>query len=294
MFFSGALLLFSIFLQIPFITASKNAKRGLAFADADSTGSLDVNKANTSNSVVSWQYNWGATPPNYLSKSGIPYIPMQWGAGGIENFASQVKAQGAKTILVRCCSPSPCHSNVSRTMLMRDEQPQGFNEPDLAGQSNINATYAAALWKKYINPLSASGVRLGAPAVSNAPGGRPWLAAFLAACSGCRIDFIPFHWYGTGAQNFNNYISQMHAQFPNWPLWVTEFASTSMDDTGGRYSPEMILIASLSLVLSLFFFRGIEFPREHDSVYGHSGLDRKILLVCILREPLFRCKPYAP
>ncbi|KAF8176998.1 hypothetical protein BJ912DRAFT_1024259 [Pholiota molesta] len=189
MFFSGALLRFSIFLQIPFITASKNAKRGLAFADADSTGSLDVNKANTSNSV-----------------SGIPYIPMQWGAGGIENFASQVKAQGAKTIL-------------------------GFNEPDLAGQSNINATYAAALWKKYINPLSASGVRLGAPAVSNAPGGRPWLAAFLAACSGCRIDFIPFHWYGTGAQNFNNYISQMHAQFPNWPLWVTEFASTSMDDT---------------------------------------------------------------
>lgn len=104
MFFSGALLLFSVFLQIPFITASKNAKRGLAFADADSTSSVDVKKANTSNSVVSWQYNWGTTPPDYLSKSGIPYIPMQWGTSGIDKFASQVKAQGAKTILVRCCS----------------------------------------------------------------------------------------------------------------------------------------------------------------------------------------------
>ncbi|KAF9485842.1 hypothetical protein BDN70DRAFT_847277 [Pholiota conissans] len=199
--------LLTFVVHIPVILAAKNAKRGLAFADGANTGGVDVKKADTTNSVVSWQYNWGSTPPDYLAKSSIPFIPMQWGAGGIENFAALVKAQGAKTML-------------------------GFNEPDLAGQSNINATYAAALWKKYINPLSASSVRLGAPAVSSAPGGRPWLAAFLAACSGCKIDFIPFHWYGTGAQNFIDYIGQMHSQFPNYPLWVTEFASTSMNDTG--------------------------------------------------------------
>jgi hypothetical protein len=69
-----------------------------------------------------------------------------------------------------------------------------FNEPDLGSQSNINATYAASLWKQYINPLASSGIQLGGPAVTNGPGGRPWLAEFLSACSGCKIDFIPLHW----------------------------------------------------------------------------------------------------
>ncbi|KJA23184.1 glycoside hydrolase family 128 protein [Hypholoma sublateritium FD-334 SS-4] len=201
-----AFLLLIALAQLSVTLASKNIKRGLAFADGDTPGNVDIKKANTSSSVVSWQYNWGATPPDYLSKSGIPFIPMQWGTSGIANFASIVKAQGAKTIL-------------------------GFNEPDLSSQSNINATYAATLWKQYINPLSNSGVRLGAPAVSSGSTGLPWLSAFLAACSGCTIDFIPLHWYGTGAQNFNKYIGQVHTQFPGRPLWVTEFASTSLNDT---------------------------------------------------------------
>lgn len=86
--------------QVSVTLASKNLKRGLAFADGDTPGNVDIKKANTSSSVVSWQYNWGATPPDYLSKSGISFIPMQWGTSGIANFASIVKAQGAKTVLV--------------------------------------------------------------------------------------------------------------------------------------------------------------------------------------------------
>ncbi|KAF9464166.1 hypothetical protein BDZ94DRAFT_1191650 [Collybia nuda] len=190
-------------LLAPSVIAAKNPKRGLAFAEGDNPN--DIKNADQAASVLSWQYDWGTAPPDYLAKTTIPYIPMQWGVNGIETFASKVKAQGAKTILA-------------------------FNEPDFASQSNINATYAAQLWKQYIQPLAASGVRLGAPAVTNAPSGRPWLAQFLAACTGCTIDFIPFHWYGTGIGNFYDYLWQMHGQFPSYPLWVTEFATTSTND----------------------------------------------------------------
>lgn len=130
---------------------------------------------------------------------------------------------------------------------------QAFNEPDFASQSNIDPTYAAQLWKQYIQPLKAQGVRLGGPAVTSAPSGRPWLTTFLAACTGCTIDFLPVHWYelcsyfsstqhhterisllryGTGVGNFYDYIWSFHGQFPNYPIWITEYASTSTDDAG--------------------------------------------------------------
>ncbi|KAF8895540.1 hypothetical protein BD779DRAFT_1668798 [Infundibulicybe gibba] len=185
------------------VRAAKNPKRGLCFAEGDNPN--DIKKVNTSASQISWLYDWGQSPPAYLAQSKIEYIPMQWGVSGIQDFISLVRAQGATRIL-------------------------GFNEPDFASQSNINATYAAQLWKQYIQPLAAYGIKLGAPSVTNAPSGRPWLAAFLEACTGCTIDFIPFHWYGTGIGNFYDYIWQMHGQFPSYPLWVTEFATTSAVD----------------------------------------------------------------
>ncbi|KAG6897760.1 hypothetical protein C0992_011429 [Termitomyces sp. T32_za158] len=149
------------------VSAAKNPKRGLAYAE--STVTNDIHLAAQSNSVISWQYNWGTSPPDYLQQSGIPYIPMQWGTGGVEKFAADVLASGAKTIFT-------------------------FNEPDLGSQSNIEPAVAAQLFKQHIQPLSTHGIRLGAPAVTNGPMGRPWLSSFLANCTGCTIDFIPFHW----------------------------------------------------------------------------------------------------
>ncbi|KAG8702736.1 hypothetical protein FRC12_010015 [Ceratobasidium sp. 428] len=185
--------------------AAANPKRGLCFAEGDHPG--DIKLANQTGTALTWTYDWAQTPPDYLktSKTKLTYIPMQWGRDGIANFASLVKAQGAKTILA-------------------------FNEPDFGTQSNITAVEAAALWKQYIQPLKASGIRLGAPAVTNAPSGRPWLADFLKACTGCTIDFIPIHWYGSGIDSFYGYIWEVHNQFPTYPIWVTEFAETSSDD----------------------------------------------------------------
>lgn len=54
---------------------------------------------------------------------------------------------------------------------------------------------AADLWMKYLEPLRASGVRLGGPAVTAAGTGRPWLVDFFKACSNCTIDFLPLHWF---------------------------------------------------------------------------------------------------
>lgn len=161
----------------------------------------DITKASQ---AVSWVYNWNSSPPLDMP-NGILFVPMQWGSMGIATFSGVVTAQGATTIL-------------------------GFNEPDLGSQANLDPNDAASLWKQYIFPLKSAGVRLGAPAISSAPSGAGWLTNFLAACTGCGIDFIPIHWYGIGFEDFSSYIEQLHNQFPNYNFWVTEFADVSDDD----------------------------------------------------------------
>jgi hypothetical protein len=38
--------------------------------------------------------------------------------------------------------------------------------------------------------------------------------------------------YGSGAEGFINYIWDIHSTFPQFPIWVTEFADTSDNETG--------------------------------------------------------------
>ncbi|KAH7889902.1 hypothetical protein F5I97DRAFT_608395 [Phlebopus sp. FC_14] len=184
-------------------SSAANVKRGLAFADSSNSGDISV----AENTQVYWVYDWGTTVPDVLANSGLRYIPMQWGIDGVESFAAMVEVQGSMAVL-------------------------GFNEPDLDSQSNIDPVIAASLWIEYIQPLKANGVRVGAPAVSSSSSGMPWLAQFLESCTGCTFDFVPLHWYGDGCTAFSDYITSFHEQFPSWPLWVTEFASTNADVSG--------------------------------------------------------------
>ncbi|KAJ8691781.1 hypothetical protein PTI98_011316 [Pleurotus ostreatus] len=188
------------FLSSILVLAAKNPKRGLAFADNNSA--RDLVHANQSNSAITWQYDWAASPSSTLASSGIQYVPMQWGTNGIQNLANSVK--GAKVLLA-------------------------FNEPDLASQSNLDPRTAAQLWKQYIQPLKSSGIKLVSPAVTSAPSGIPWLQEFISACGGCSVDAIAVHWYGSGSQWFIEYLNKVHAAFPSRPIWVTEFADTSTD-----------------------------------------------------------------
>jgi len=176
--------------------AGSSPKRGVALAQG---GEPDLGKAG--GGQCSWLYNWSPAPPASVP-SGLTFTPMQWGRDNAQGFADAVRKAGAKMIL-------------------------GFNEPDMPPpQSNIPAAEAATLWKNSIQPLKSSGVRLGSPAISSGPSGLPWLTSFMQACSGCTFDFLAVHWYGEGADNFSKYLESVHTQFPQHPIWVTEFAST--------------------------------------------------------------------
>ncbi|KAF7341979.1 Glyco-hydro-cc domain-containing protein [Mycena venus] len=188
-----------VFLQLLLSTtfvAGGNPKRGLTVVQGSES---DLVKA--SSGQCSWFYNWSPTPPA-STHAGLEFVAMQWGREDIAQFANIVRRNGAKTVL-------------------------GFNEPDLPGQSNIPPAEAAQLWQQYIQPLKSTGVRLGSPAVSSAPNGVPWLSSFIKACTGCTIDFVVVHWYGEGADNFIRYLANVHAQFPQHPIWITEFADSS-------------------------------------------------------------------
>ncbi|KAF8827509.1 hypothetical protein HHX47_DHR4000179 [Lentinula edodes] len=121
-------------------STGKNTKRGLSYPSTDNIP--DILNVNQTKSVISWQYDWGLTPPTNLAQSGIEYVPMQWGSGGIENLSAAVKAQGTNVLLT-------------------------FNEPDFNQQSNIDPKTAAQLWMQYIEPLRTDipGIKIGAPAM---------------------------------------------------------------------------------------------------------------------------------
>jgi len=63
--------------------------------------------------------------------------------------------------------------------------------------------------------------------------GLDWLDAFLTACSGCTIDFVPIHWYsGSGeAAYFKEQVANATAVAGGKPVWVTEFGCTDGSDS---------------------------------------------------------------
>ncbi|KAK7469376.1 hypothetical protein VKT23_003851 [Stygiomarasmius scandens] len=196
----------SFFLSLLFTSAScaKNPKRGVSFPSTNNQA--DMMNLNQTKSEIFWQYDWGISPAPFLADSGIEYVPMQWGAGGIENLSTALASQNAKHLLA-------------------------FNEPDFDEQSNIDPNFAAQLWMQYIEPLKSTGIKLGGPAVSSGATGIPWLQTFFSACSNCSIDFLPVHWYGEGVEGFYDYLFSTHSTFGNITLWVTEYADTSLNAT---------------------------------------------------------------
>jgi hypothetical protein len=103
----------------------------------------------------------------------------------------------------------------------------GFNEPDLASQSNMTVAQALSLWPQ----LEATGMTLGSPAVATdgaTPGG--WLDQFMsgAASRGYRVDFIALHWYGTdfstgpAVSQLESYLQAVYDRYHK-PIWLTEF-----------------------------------------------------------------------
>jgi hypothetical protein len=144
-------------------------------------------------------YTWAPWIPDITKSLNIRPCPMLWGEKQIGQFTSTVKEGYADCVL-------------------------GFNEPNQAGQSDMDPAYAAQLWKQYIQPLKAKGYTLVSPAPTNAPSGKVWLQNFLKACNGgCHLDAIAVHFYGTDPEAMKSYLTDMHNTF-GINIWPTEFA----------------------------------------------------------------------
>jgi hypothetical protein len=109
----------------------------------------------------------------------------------------------------------------------------GFNEPNnpvedaYESLDNGSTTTAVAVWPE----LLATGLRVGAPAVTD--GGYSWIVDFMnkANAAGLRVDFVPVHYYRSypnnnnpagAAGNLYTFLKSIH-DATGKPIWLTEF-----------------------------------------------------------------------
>jgi len=183
---------------------------GLAWCDWDASNMALF--SGNANYKIGWSYTWSVYPNTATNNLHLDFVPMMWGIDQTHiNDFNTAYAAGVFN-----------YNANTRTCFL------GFNEPDQSGQSNMTPETAVTNWRNYIQKLrtnaATSQLRLGAPAVSNGPTGLPWIQKFVSECTGCNIDFIPIHWYGSTVAAFTQYVTQVHQAFPNYKLWVTEFA----------------------------------------------------------------------
>lgn len=165
-------------------------------------------------SKASWYYDWAPSRIDHLGATGPQFVPMIWGAKNADAATLATAGSQGSTLL-------------------------GFNEPDMASQSDMTVEQALDLWPK----LQATGLRLGSPAVAAdaaTPGG--WLDRFMAgaAARGYRVDFVTVHWYGSdfrpgpAVDQLRSYLQAVHDRY-HLPIWVTEYALISF--SGGSQYP---------------------------------------------------------
>lgn len=215
-----------------------SSKRGLIYVPS-AKHSDDDKIWDSASSDLTWYYNYQASPSSVYSNSKLVFVPMLWGAPSSDanttTFYDTVKGliDGG--------------SNVSYVL--------AFNEPDACdnGGSCVDASTAAAIWIREVQPLKALGVKLGAPAVTNADSGFTWLQDFFTQCAGsCTPDLIPIHYYGD-FQGFSSHFGQVQATYQNISsIWVTEFAyaGASLEESHDFYNQSVALMDRTAYVLS--------------------------------------------
>nr|MCU0750469.1 glycoside hydrolase family protein [Akkermansiaceae bacterium] len=144
---------------------------------------------------AAWHYNWNNDRNSTLNWEYVPIRQQRWWPAYPTN------------------KPSVTHL-------------LGYNEPDNpvedAYQTLNNGSRDAALasWPELLQ----SGLRVGAPAVTD--GGKWWLFEFMdrANAAGLRVDYIPVHFYqcGMSASQLRAWLQEIWDRYQK-PIWVTEF-----------------------------------------------------------------------
>jgi hypothetical protein len=166
-----------------------------------------------------WFYTWGTTMPAKTIPQPCEFVPMFWGKGNMTtaliDSVKRMKAAGtAKYVL-------------------------GFNEPDLADQSNMTVQEALNFWPQ----LESIGLPLGSPATAWPES--DWLYEFLdkAIQQKRRVDFICVHMYvGTDDVHFVGVLQKLYEKY-HLPIWITEFATVDHNATtieGNHFTPAQV------------------------------------------------------
>jgi hypothetical protein len=225
-----------------------SAKKGVgAWAFSGATQALGESGA-------SWYYTWSATP-GVSAPSGVQFVPMIWGSADVTaGTLSQAKQEGSYLL--------------------------GFNEPDMASQSNMTPAQALSLWPQ----LMATGMQLGSPAVADGgatPGG--WLDQFMSGAKtrGYRVNFITLHWYGSdfatgpAVSQLESYIQAVYARY-HLPIWLTEFALANFGGSPSTPTPQQqaaFVTAATSMLRGLSYVqRYAWFGLQATSTDGSMGL----------------------
>lgn len=141
----------------------RSSKKGLGYNDATLLAGFDGS--------LSWAYNWALTAGDGQLDDGVEFVPMGWGL--------DTSSQSLTDAL---------DSTTSAYVL-------GFNEPDLAEQSNISAPKAAKRWAyRWVPFAGRTGAKLVSPAITNGPYpmGVSWMKRFLKDCraSDSQVDAV--------------------------------------------------------------------------------------------------------
>jgi hypothetical protein len=141
-----------------------SAKRGLTYLTPEHPN--DDESLLSADTSLTWYYSYKSLPD--AAVTGLEFVPMLWGDHD-NTFVADVTSQ---------------LPNVKYVL--------GFNEPDMSldvGGTAISPERAAFLWKRDIQPLKGQ-VKLGAPAVSSAEWGMPWLKRFVPFLAGELVVWI--------------------------------------------------------------------------------------------------------
>jgi len=161
-----------------------------------------------------WWYNWGLDVNDIFQNVSFTseFVPMLWGPKKMAGLDSW--------------TPHP-----SATRLL------GFNEPNMALQSNLTANEACALWSIVMKAAQKHSLKLGSPAVNHcgqtALGNRTkgcfvetfdWFDQFFAlpGCGTDTVDFITTHMYGCNATATLEFAQELYDRYKK-PVWLTEF-----------------------------------------------------------------------